>query len=56
MSPASNVHFEQFKEGNNWDKGQERSLFVSSDHEYFGNKTSNAFEQSEGVNERAKFL
>ena len=53
MSPASSVHLEQFKEDNNWDKGQERLLSVSSDHGYFGNKTSNASEQSEGVKKRA---
>jgi len=44
VSPASSVHSKLFKEGNNWDKGQERLLCVSSDRRYFGNKPSNAFE------------
>ena len=35
-------HSEQIKLGNNWDKGQERLLFVSADRGYFGNKTLSA--------------
>jgi len=49
VSPASSLNLEQFKEGKNLDKGQERLLSASADCGYFGNKTFNAFELSEGV-------
>ncbi len=48
-APQDDVYLEQFKDGNNWDKGQERMLSASADRRYFGNKTLNVFEQSGGV-------
>jgi len=39
-----------------WNKPRTRTIAVCSDRRFFGNKTLNAFEQSEGVKWRAQLL